>query len=186
MKRIIAVICLSVLLVGCGSHNVELDKAIALRENVISAGKCSFLASVTAEYDDIIHTFDLRCETDRNHEMYFEVVKPDTIAGIAGKIAQSNGMLTFDDEMLAFELLIDGRLSPISSPWLMLKMLRSGYIVACGREGDGVHIQLEDTYNGEKILVDLYTDKNNLPIRADIIWNGKRSLSVVVSDFSIV
>lgn len=186
MRRIITVICLLILLAGCGGNNAELDKAMTLRKNVISAEKCSFRASITAEYDDIIHSFDLKCETEKNHEMLFEVVKPDTIAGITGKITQSDGMLTFDNEMLAFALLIDGRLSPISAPWLMLQMIKGGYIVACGEEGDGAHIQLEDTYEGEKILLDLYTDKHNKPIRADIIWNGMRSLSVVVSDFSIV
>ena len=130
VRRFITVICLLILLAGCGGNNAELDKAMTLRKNVISAEKCSFRASITAEYDDIIHSFDLKCETEKNHEMLFEVVKPDTIAGITGKITQSDGMLTFDNEMLAFALLIDGRLSPISAPWLMLQMIKGGYIVA--------------------------------------------------------
>ena len=186
MKRIIAVFLVSIFLSGCGHSNAELDNALALRNKINSAKKCSFNAIITAEYDDTINSFELKCETADNDTLCFEVVAPDTIAGITGMVSQSNGNLTFDDEILAFELIVDGRLSPVSAPWLLLRMLKSGYIVACGNEGEGSHIQIEDTYSGEKILIDLYTDRSNLPIRADLIWNGKRTLSIVIHSFSVM
>ena len=65
-------------------------------------------------------------------------------------------------------------------------MLKSGYIVACGSAGNGIHIRIEDTYDGERIQMDVYTDEQSNPVRADIIWNDKRCLSIDVSAFSIV
>ena len=182
----IAVLLVSVFLSGCGRSSTELDNALTLRNQVSSAQKCSFNAIITAEYDDAINSFELKCEAAGNDPLRFEVISPDTIAGITGMISQSNGNLTFDDEMLAFELIVDGRLSPVSAPWLFLRVLKSGYIIACGSEGDGSHIQIEDTYAGEKILIDLYTDRENHPIRADLIWNGKRTLSIIIHSFSVM
>ena len=82
--------------------------------------------------------------------------------------------------------MIDNRLSPVAAPWLMLHMLKSGYISACGSSEDGMHIRIEDTYSNETVLLDLYTDKQNNPIRADIIWNGMRNLAIDVREFSAV
>lgn len=186
MKRIIAIFVFALFLVGCSNNNSKLDKALSLRTRIASAETCSFLASVTAEYDDQLYAFDMQCKSDNNNELYFEILKPDTIAGITGKIALSNGELTFDNEVLAFEWMIDNRLSPVAAPWFMLHVLKSGYIIGCGAEENGAYIQLEDTYGNEKVLIDLYTDQFNNPIRADILWNGKRGLSVVVSEFSTV
>ena len=118
--------------------------------------------------------------------MQFEVCRPDSISGITGIIDADTGKLTFDDEVLAFALMIDSRLSPVAAPWLMIRMIKSGYISCCGPEGDGTHIQIEDSYSDVNIIMDLYTDSENNPIRADILWNGQRGLSVAVSAFTIM
>ena len=186
MKRLIVVICLLASLSGCQQSEHELDRALLLRNKTVSANQCSFFASISAEYDNEVYTFDLICKEEKDNDMSFAVIKPDTITGISGTIDESSGKLTFDDEILAFELMIDNRLSPISAPWLMLHLLKSGYIAACGKEGDGIHIQLEDTYAGEKVLIDLYTDNENNPIRADILWKGQRRLSIIVKEYSVV
>ena len=63
MKRIAAVMCVVLLLTGCSGADMELDRAMALREKLLAAAGCSFGAVVTADYGNLSYTFSMQCST---------------------------------------------------------------------------------------------------------------------------
>lgn len=183
MKRLFAALCCIVILSGCSLSSSGIDRAMSIRQKLLSSNGCSFDAVITADYGDQIHTFTMNCQADQNGNIRFEVTKPDTISGITGQIDREGGKLTFDDKVLAFELLADGQVTPISAPWLFVRTLRSGYLSACGEAGDGLRIQIDDSYADDALQLDIWTDANDQPIRCEILWQGRRILSLDVAGF---
>lgn len=185
MKRVFAVFLVMLVLTGCGFENAELDRAMKLRAALLAAG-CSFDAEITADYGDKIYTFSLSCQADASGNLTFEVTAPESISGITGRITDEGGFLTFDDAALAFPLLADGQLSPISGPWVLLKTLRSGYVTACSAEGEGLRLSVDDSYEEDALHLDIWLDGGDLPTRAEILWDGRRILTIAVENFQIL
>ena len=91
--------------------------------------------------------------------------------------------MEFDDTVLAFPLMAEGRLSPLSGPWVLMKAIRSGCILAAGREGDMIHVTIDDSYDDHALTVDLWLEEGDLE-EAEIAWEGRRCLSMTFDDFS--
>lgn len=183
MKKLAGVLCLAVILSGCGSETNELDKGMALRSKVLSAGSVSFVVQITADYGDKLHNFAMACCGDPLGDLTFSVTEPETIAGITGKIDDNGGALTFDDTALHFDLMADEQLSPVSAPWILLKTLREGYLTsACTEEGK-IRLSVDDSYEEDAMTLDIWLDGNNLPERAEILHAGRKILSLKVTNF---
>lgn len=182
MKMIVAFLMAVLLLCGCGEQQY-VDQAIALRQKLISSG-CSFSCAVTADYSDRLYSFKLDCSFDENGDMSFCVMEPDSISGITGSIDDDGGKLTFDNQALAFPLLADSYVSPVSAPWLFMRSLRSGYIAACGQEGELLRVELHDSYAEESMQLDVWLDADSIPVRCEMVWLGRRILSLDVTNFS--
>ena len=133
--KILAVVLAVLLLCGCGGREAELDRAMDLRAKLVAAS-VSFDAEITADYGDQIHTFSVYCEGDSRGNLGFRITAPDTIADITGRIEAGEGKLTFKDMVLAFPLLADEQLSPVSAPWVFYQTLRGGYLTAAGMDGE--------------------------------------------------
>lgn len=185
MKRILAVLLVLVLLPGCADQGSELDRAMALRTKLLSQA-VTFDAFITADYGDTIHTFTLSCRSDTQGNVSFVVTEPLSIRDVSGSINGGTGKLTFDDKAVAFDLLADGQLSPISAPWVMMKALRSGYLTSCGKEGQYLRLTVDDSYADSAMHLDVWLEKDDLPVRAEILWQGRKILSVAVSNFAFV
>ena len=185
MKRLLAVLLLVVMLGGCASEE-PMDRAMALRQKLLSSGGCSFEATVTADYGEKLHTFVLSCQADGTGELVFEVLAPDTIAGITGTMSASGGALTFDEEVLAFAPLADGQVAPVTAPWILVETLRGGYIRSCGWENECLRLTIDDSYAEDALQVDIWLDENDLPKQAEILWQGRRILTVKVENFTIL
>lgn len=185
MKRVFAAVLAVLMLAGCGLENGELDRAMKLRAELLAAG-CSFDAEITADYGDKIYTFSLTCQGNSAGDVTFEVTAPESIAGITGRITDEGGFLTFDDAALAFPLLADEQISPVSGPWILLKTLRGGYVTACGTEGEGLRLSVDDSYEEDALHLDIWLDGNDLPTRAEILWDGRRIVTVAVENFQIL
>ena len=185
MKRLFAVIGIFALLCGCGSGDDCLERGLRFREKLINSG-CSFVAEITADYGDQIYTFSVGCTADTNGGISFIVISPESISGIAGKLEADSGFLTFGDEVLAFPLLADGEVSPVSAPWLLIKTLRSGYLSSAGMDGEHLQLTLNDSYEEDALLLDVWLNEENVPIHGDIMWQGRRMLSISVKDFAFV
>lgn len=183
MKRIIVFAwILAVLLSGCGETDKSMEQAMAVRERLQGSG-CSFDAEITADYGDRLYMFVMRCAADSQGNLSFTVTEPESIRGITGSITDAGGSLTFDDQVLAFETLADGYISPVSAPWHLLRSLRSGYLRSAGDSETGSKLILDDTYETDSLQVDVWLDHDQNPVAAEFLWQGRRVLSLTVKNF---
>lgn len=179
-------VLLAMFLCGCTKNTDHTKDALSLRHELLMGNGCCFLAEITADYRDELYTFTLECSADKQGDLTFCVVAPERISGISGVIDQSNGALTFDDQVLLFDTLNEEQLSPVSAPYIFLKALRSGYIRGCGVDGDLAFWRIDDSYRDQAYQVEIWVNDENVPIRGEILWNGRRILSVTVKDFHIL
>lgn len=184
MKRLAAVLAVAVLLMGCTGKDDELEQAMTLRAKLL-ANACNFDVTITADYGDQIYTFGMSCQGDTQGNITFQVTQPETIQGITGTISQDGGSLTFDDTALTFPLLADGQLSPVSAPWIFLKTLRGGYLTSANREGELLRLTIDDSYEEDALQLDIWLSGENQPVQADILYDGRRILTIQVSNFAI-
>lgn len=186
MKRIGALLLLLVLLAGCTGKRDELDRVMALRAKLLGCESCTFDVEITADYGDAIHTFAMKCQGDNQGNLLFKVTEPETIAGITGEFTRGEGKLTFDDVAVEFPLLADGQVTPISGPWILLKTLQGGYLAACGTEGDYLRVTIHDSYDDDALEMEIWLDGNDIPVRGEILYDGRRILTLDIGDFEIL
>ena len=184
MKRILWTLIPVVLLTGCAMGKGEMEEALAFRSKLLGADGVSFEAEISADYIDRIEEFDLNCETDSAGTLTFRVTEPEDIAGIPGTVAGEEGTLTFDDTVLAFPMLVDDRLSPVSGPWVMMKALRSGYITAVVREGEKLRITVDDSYADDALTLEIWIEGDEVDA-CEIGWKGRRQMSMDIGEFHI-
>lgn len=186
LKRVAAVLLLmTILLAGCAGKDGQLQRGLALRER-LSKQDCSFTTQITAAYGELTYTFTVFCTADTKGNLRFSVVTPESIAGISGTLDGSGGRLTFDDKALAFSMLADGEVSPVSAPWLLMKTLRSGYIRSCCEEESGLRLSVDDSYEDNPLRLDIWLGKGDVPIFAEVLWQGRRVLSMQIDNFTFV
>ncbi len=182
MKRGVCLLVLLVLLTGCAGKQGELDRAMALRSKLLSQG-VAFDAKITADYGDRTYGFAMACEADTQGNLTFTVTEPEAISGIQGRISAAGGKLTFDGEALAFGLLADGQLAPVSAPWLLLNTLRGGYLTSCAVEGGNLRLAIDDSYADNALHLDIWLDESDRPMRGEALWQGRRILTVAIQNF---
>lgn len=185
MKKWICVLFSVVFLCGCTDTEAQLDRAMGLRAKLL-ASAVTFDAEITADYGDKSYTFCLKCSSTTDGNVTFSVTQPSTIAGITGSVGSDGGKLTFDDTALAFELMADGQLSPVSAPWVLMKTLRGGYLTSCTQEEDSLRIAIDDSYEEDALHLDIWLDSQDLPKYAEVYWQGRRLLTISVSNFTYV
>lgn len=185
MKKAASLLLTLLLLTGCSNARAQIDRAMELRARLLAADGCSFTARITADYGDDLHTFGMECVGDSLGSLNFTVTEPESIAGITGIISQEGGRLTFEDTALEFPLLADDQLTPVCAPWIFLKTLRSGYLTSAGEEGELLRLTIDDTYEEDALHLDIWLDAENSPVQADILYDGRRILSLAITDFRI-
>ena len=158
--------------------------ALDLRARLIAAEWYTFDTQVTADYGDKLYTFEMSCQVDHAGNVEFAVTAPDTIAGIMGTMDEKSGNLTFDGTALAFALLAEGRVSPVSAPWLMVHTLHYGYITSCVKTEQGYIAYIDDSYENDALNLSVWIGQDGLPTGAEIFWQGRRVLSLTVRNFS--
>lgn len=186
MKKLSLLILLAFLFSGCRNTHSACDPAITLRNRLLQSQQCSFLADITASYSDRQYKFSLECECDTQGNVRFRVIEPESIRDITGYIDHEGGHLTFDQVILAFPLLADGYLSPVSTPWLFIKTLRGGYILSCGEDSAGTRMTINDSYAEKALQLDIWADNGLTPFYAEIYWDGTRILSMQIQNFTYV
>ena len=184
MKKLSVLLVFILLLGGCSGRQEALERAMALRAKLL-ASTCSFEAKVTADYGDKLYVFELACEADTGGNLTFQVNQPESISGITGVISKDGGKLTFDDTALAFPLMADDQLTPVSAPWILLKTLRGGYLTSTNMEGELLHLTIDDSYEADALQLDIWLNDGNQPIQADILYDGRRILTLEVRDFTL-
>lgn len=185
MKRLLCVVVLVVSLLGCG-NNEGLDKGLQLRNAVLQGDGCTFSCVITADYGEKQYAFSESCEADSTGNLTFQVIAPESIGGIAGNVDGTGGKLTFDEQVLAFPLLADGLLTPVSAPWFFLHSLTSGYISACEDDSDGIRVVIQDSHGQVSVETHIYCNNDNAPYFAEIFWEGRRIVSLQINEFTIL
>ena len=186
MKQIFLWIVFAGLLCGCMSSVDNVDLALGLRQQILKANACGFDAIITADYTDKIYTFSLRCNVDSAGIMKFEVIEPKSISGITGTISSTQQSLTFDNTVLAFAPMADGYITPVCAPWVFINSLRCGYINSCTETKDGLIISIDDSYHDDPLRVDIHLNSDEIPVFAEILWQGRRFLTLEIKDFKIL
>ena len=149
---------------------------MSLRQRVLKAQHLQFQAEITADYGDTLSVFTLDCQASSQGDVTFQVLAPESIAGIAGTIQAGKGALTFDG-------LADGQLSPVSAPWLFLWVLRGGNLLSQGAEGELTRLTFRDGFREEDLLADVWLNADGIPVRAEFLHKGSRILSVDLPSF---
>ncbi len=185
MKRMVAFVLFLFFLTGCSGAPREIERGLALRSAVLQGESCSFVAEITADYGDKVHIFSVQCQGDSKGNLSFTVTAPETISGITGTITEEGGKLTFDNTALQFDLMADDQISPVSAPWVFLKTLRSGYITSACMEEDLLRLTIDDSYEEDALTLDIWVNDGNAPVRAEIVYDGKRIVSLTVGNFVI-
>jgi len=185
MKRIVVLLCVMLLLSGCSGKKQEMDRALTLRSKLLSKA-VGFDAQITADYGDKTYTFSMNSKTHSQGNLTFKVIEPELISGISDTVSATGGKLEFNDVALASELMADGQFSPVSGPWLLMKTLRSGYLTSCTREGDAYRISVDDSYNDDALHLDVWLNGEDVPVRGEIMWQGRRLLTISVKNFTFL
>ena len=180
MKRLLPL--LMVFLVGCAGPDPAMDAALDLRSRCLSSPQVEFWVQIYADYISQVEEFTLDC-AQNGETLSFRVAAPEDIGGICGTVRGSEGSVRFDDAMLAFPLMADGRLSPLSGPWVVMKAIRTGNILAAGREGELIHLVIDDSYEENALTVDLWLDGGAVS-QAEVAWEGRRCLAMTFDGFS--
>lgn len=158
---------------------------MGLRADLLGCVTCSFDVTVTADYGDELYTFGMTCTGSSTGDLEFTVTAPESIAGITGKFVGEKGLLTFDDFALEFPRLTDDQITPVSGPWILLKTLQGGYLTSCGADGKNLLVTINDSYEDDALTLDIWLDAENRPLRAEILYDGRRIVTMDIENFSI-
>ena len=184
MKYLVFVLC-CLFLSGCEKNDDALVELLSFREQIQSQS-FRFDANITADYGDELHNFCMLCEFNKEGDMNFTVLEPESISMITGSISNHGAQLTFDDKILAFEMLADGQITPVTAPWILIKTLKSGYINSYGEIGNEMLVKIDDSYESEPFYTDISFSEANMPKRGEIIWQGRRILCVEIENFAFL
>ena len=186
MKRCLIIIVSFFVLLGCSKENAQIEKIVELRDRIQSSKECRFEAAVTLDYGDSVYSFRAICATDEENNMSIDILEPASISGVRAQITGSSGKLTFDEEVLAFEMIANDQITPICVPWLLIEALRGGYINACGSGDHGVFARIDDSFNKTEFSIEVWLDSENVPCEAEMLWEGKRIVSIQIDNFTFV
>lgn len=173
------------MLTGCSKEDPLIKQATALRQSILASNGCSFRAEITVDYGEEIYEFQMDCIVDSSGQLQFTVREPETIAGITGYISQEQADITFDDKILAFPILADDQLTPVSAPWVFVQTLRGGYLSGCSKDDSGICLYIDDSYEEHPLQLEIQMSSDWIPQSVEIIWNNRRVLSMIISDFRI-
>lgn len=185
MKKVLSVLLAAVLLAGCTGKRDEMDRCMKLRADLLACESCEFDAAITADYGDAVQTFKLRCAGRSDGTLGFEVLEPESIAGITGRFSAGKGELVFDDVALQFPLLADEQVTPVSAPWILLKSLLGGCLTDCAVEEELLRLRVDDSYEEDALGLDVWLNAEDVPVHAEIQYDGRRILTVAVENFRI-
>ena len=186
MKKLAALMIALVIFSGCTGKRAEMDRIMTLRAKLLGSEGCTFTAQITADYGDMLHEFTLFCEGNNDGNLGFRVEKPDTIAVITGRFLGNEGFLTFDDVALSFPLLADDQITPVSGPWILLKTMLGGYLTACTMEEELLHLTIHDSYEEDALQMEIWLNPEDQPIQAEIIYDGRRIVTMKIENFQIL
>ena len=185
MRRWIAILMIAGLLFlcGCAREGETLQPALKFRKSLLEAGACSYVADVTADYGDYVYEFTLDCEFDGDKGS-IKVLAPECVAGVTADFSGTDCTAAFDGAVLDFGTLADGRVAPLSVPWLLGTAWERDYISLCSRENECDRITILKGYQEEELTVDTWL-QDGVPAFAEILYQGRSVLRLKIRNFAL-
>ena len=177
MKKLLLPLILVLFFTGCGQGNTP--RGMSLRQRMNDSNGCAFTAEVRAYIGKEEYVFSMDCECGNSDTVTFTVTAPESLSGITGELSSGSGSLTIDGQALAFPMLAQGTMSPISSVWVLLHALRGGYLTDEGKEG----LTIDETYQGVPLRLSVTLDNEDMPTFTEIFQDGERILSLALTNF---
>ena len=171
---------------GCDHGESEMNRMLHLRKTLLSMECCNFETQICADFGEMTYTFLTECTAERNGTVHFVVKEPKSIQDISGTISSNGGKTTYLDTALAFPLLADGEVSPAAAPYLLIRSLMGGYLSGTVQEDKFLHATIHDSYEEEALTLEIWLNEEDVPCKAEIVWQGRRVLSLDVLSFHIM
>ena len=184
MKRILVIGMLPLLLLGCKPRDDMLERLLSFRES-ITQSKATFETEITADYGEEYYVFSMSCSVEETGDLAFSVLEPESIQDIRGTIDDQGGNLSFDDQILAFDTMAEGRITPVSAPFILMRALRGGYISSVSQTAEGFCAMIDDSYADNALNLQIFFC-NNLPVYGEIFWNQRRIITLKIEDFQVL
>ena len=143
-KGLICVLMTTLLLAGCGGAGVSEAEELALtiRGEYLSMENCAVQAAVTADYGQRVYEYEMAVSVN-GEETVLTLSAPETVAGLTARLAGEESQLEFDGLSVETGPLDGDGLTPVSAVPALLEAARSGYITACGLEGEGTVLRVD-------------------------------------------
>ena len=122
-------------------HTAELGDTLTLiaqeKAGIIKPGCRAVLYKQTDEVEGVVSTV---C---RQTGVELTLTAPETVAGLTARLAGEESQLEFDGLSVETGPLDGDGLTPVSAVPALLEAARSGYITACGLEGEGTVLRVD-------------------------------------------
>ena len=143
-KLVLCVLMTTLLLAGCGQAggNEAEELALTIRGEHLGMDRCTAQVSVTADYGQRVYEYEMAVAVT-GEETLLVLSAPETVAGLTARISGEDSALEFDGLSVETGPLDPDGLTPVSAVPALLEAVRSGYITACGLEGDGTLLRMD-------------------------------------------
>ena len=58
-------------------------------------------------------------------------------------------------------------------------------VTACGSDGENLRVTINDSYEEDALTLDIWLNAENAPIRAEILYDGRRIVTMDIENFTI-
>ena len=143
-KRLICVLMTTLLLAGCGGGggNEAEELALTIRGEYLAMESCAVQVSVTADYGQRVYEYKMAVSVNEE-ETVLTLSAPETVAGLTARLSGEESRLEFDGLSVDTGPMDEDGLTPVSAVPALLEAARSGYITACGLEGEGTVLRVD-------------------------------------------
>ncbi|MBP3633111.1 MAG: hypothetical protein J6J43_00870 [Oscillospiraceae bacterium] len=180
-KRFAALLLLVLCLTGCKAEGPT-QTALDLRTKLMQAQTCGFTAQIRSDHGEKVYEFtaDVRYSPE---ETVVEITSPEELQGIRAKVTEDGAKLEYDGVELTFGTLANGKVSPMSAPWLLVQCWIGEYISHAGADGELERVTYLRGYDDEEIMLDTWLNVDGIPAYAEVAYDGVRCLSIQIRDF---
>lgn len=162
-----------------------MQQALDFRTELIQNGGCAFEAEMTVYYGEEIYEFAVNCVYDAESGTKLELTKPETLTGIGAEISSDGVQMIYEDTVVGFPTLAEGRLSPMHLPHLLANAWYGEYISACGHENGFLRVTYLCGYGEEALTLDTWFDAEGIPVHGEAAYDGQTLLTADLDDFSL-
>ncbi len=179
MKKLcLSVLCLALLLSGCGAGR-ESQRREAFAAELEAAQSLRLSASLRAEYPEKTVSCRLVCEQD-TEGITLSVSEPEELAGVSVRLGAEGALLRCQELSIDAGPLDRWGLSPVSALPALIGALREGHLESAWDEGE---LTVWELAADDNLTVQVWLDEALIPQRAELISDGRVEVFVEIEDW---